>query len=317
MKVKKLCSLLVGSLMAFGAAAEDFPKSPISIVVPYAAGGVTDIMARGFAPVAAETLGTNVVVSNLGGAGGSIAASRVQGVRPDGYTLGWFTTSITTVQPQIKSLPYNNESWTPVCRISSYPMVFFVNEDSPFNSMEEVYEAVAANPDKYIFGSSGMSTAPHFALVAAFEGKGLGDNVRHIPFEGGGPALQALVSGRVHFLADSPQYVKRGNFKPLMTFSEERLEAYPDVPTAAEAGIAAPLNVLTVWNALFAPTGLKDSRLKKLDEACNQAANSDKFVKLLRDQEVDAAYMPAAEFAEYFQSQYEVSKKIIDAAGLN
>lgn len=108
MKIKKIAGLLAGSFMAFSAsAADEFPKSPISIIVPYAAGGVTDIMARGFAPEFSEKLGTNVVITNLGGGGGNIAASKLQGERPDGYTLGWLTTSITTVQPQLKKLPYN------------------------------------------------------------------------------------------------------------------------------------------------------------------------------------------------------------------
>ena len=316
-KLKKLCGLIVGASLSFSAvAADDFPKSPINIIVPYAAGGVTDIMARGFAPEFGDKLGTNVVVTNLGGGGGNIAASRLQGEKPDGYTLGWLTTSITTVQPQIKELPYNEDSWTPICRVSAYPMVFFVKEDSPFDSMEEIYEAVEANPGEYIFGSSGMATAPHFALVAAFEGKGMGEHVRHIPFEGGGPALQALVSGRVDFLADSPQYVKRGDFKPLMTFSEERLEEYPDVPTATEVGIEAPLNIINVWNAIFAPAGLPEERLQLLNDACEHAANSDKFIKLLEDQDVDPYYMGADEFADSFQDQYKSSKLLIDAAGL-
>lgn len=317
MKMKNLCGLLVGAFMTFSATAkDDFPKSTINIVVPYAAGGVTDIMARGFTSKFGEKLGTNAVVTNLGGGGGSIAASKLQGGKPDGYTLGWFTTSITTVQPQLKNLPYNKDSWTPVCRISAYPMVFFVDEKSPFNSMEDIYKAVEEKPGEYIFGSSGMATAPHFALVAAFEDKGLGENVRHIPFEGGGPALQALISGRVQFLADSPQYVKRGNFKPLMVFSEERLEEYPEVPTATELGISPPLNVLNVWNALFAPAGLPEDRLQALNEACEYSANSPQYIKLLKEQDVSPFYMGADEFDGYFQSQYEASKKIIDAAGL-
>lgn len=203
-----------------------------------------------------------------------------------------------------------------MCRVSAYPMVFFVREDSPFNSMDDVYKAVEENPSEYIFGSSGMATAPHFALVAAFEEKGLTESVRHIPFEGGGPALQALMSGRVQFLADSPQYVKRGDFKPLMTFSEERLEDYPDVPTATELGINPPLNVINVWNAIFAPAGLPKERLDALNEACDYAANSDKFVTLLKEQDVTPFYMGADEFEEYFQAQYKASKKLIDAAGL-
>ncbi|MGG4606312.1 Bug family tripartite tricarboxylate transporter substrate binding protein [Paenalcaligenes sp. Me131] len=317
MKMKKLCGLFVGAFMTFNAVAnDDFPNAPINIVVPYAAGGVTDVMARGFTSKFGEKLGTTAVITNLGGGGGSIAASRLQGGRPDGYTLGWLTTSITTVQPQIKNLPYNANSWTPVCRISAYPMVFFVNEDSPFNSMDDVYKAVEENPTDYIFGSSGMATAPHFALVAAFVAKGLGDNVRHIPFEGGGPALQALISGRVQFLADSPQYVKRGNFKPLMVFSEERLEEYPNVPTATELGISPPLNIIKVWNALFAPAGLPERTLNALNEACDYSANSQEYIKLLREQDVSPFHMGAEEFEGYFQSQYEASKKLIEAAGL-
>ncbi|BBI53960.1 hypothetical protein HORIV_63810 [Vreelandella olivaria] len=158
-----------GSLIA---SAQDFPAKPVNLIVPFNAGGGTDLLVRGFAPEFAEALGGDVYVSNMAGGSGAVAAAALAGARPDGYRLGYWSVTVATIQPQIKDVPYDIDSWTPICSIAESPTLFFVNEDSEFEGMDDVVAAVEQSPGQYIFGSSGPGAATHLTMVAAFEGLG-------------------------------------------------------------------------------------------------------------------------------------------------
>ncbi|MEM7694170.1 MAG: tripartite tricarboxylate transporter substrate binding protein [Pseudomonadota bacterium] len=307
-----LCTLALTGL----AKADDFPERPINLIAPFNAGGGTDLLLRGLAPHFEEAIGNNVFVSNMAGGSGTVAASALQGQRADGYQLGYFSITVSTIQPQIKNVPYGIDSWTPICSVAASPGMMFVNADSPFQSVEEVKAAVEAEPGKYVFGSSGPGAMTHLTMVAAFSGLGILDKVKHLPFQGSGPAVKELTAGTIQFFGDTEILMKRGDFRPLVVFADERLENYPDVPTAAEVGIEAPLDELYLWGGLFAPAGLDPSRVETLAAACETAVNSDGFKEFAANSGTVINHRGPEEFNAFFRAQYGANKVIIDAAGL-
>jgi tripartite-type tricarboxylate transporter receptor subunit TctC len=296
--------------------AEGFPERPINLVAPFNAGGGTDLLLRAFAPHMAEALGGDAFVSNMAGGSGTIAAGALAGQRPDGYQLGYWSVTVATVQPQIKDVPYGVDSWTPICSVAASPTVLFTQADSPFQTIEDVVAAVKAEPGKYIYGSSGPGAITHLTTVAAFSGLGVIDEMKHLPFQGSGPALQAMAAGTIQFFGDTELLMTRGDFRPLVVFNSERLESMPDVPTATEVGIAAPLNELYLWGGLFGPADMDPEVTATLSQACETAMNSDGFQEFATDTSTVLNYRNSADFEAFFRAQYEANSALIEAAGL-
>ena len=318
MNILKATATAVAAVMAFStpASAEGFPERPINLVAPFNAGGGTDLLLRAFAPHFAEALGGDAYVSNMAGGSGTVGAAALAGQRPDGYQMGYWSVTVSTIQPQIKDVPYGVDSWTPICSVAASPTVLFTNASSPFQTIEDVVAAVQAEPGKYIYGSSGPGAITHLTTVAAFEGLGIIDDMKHLPFQGSGPALQAMAAGTIQFFGDTELLMTRGDFRPLVVFNAERLESFPDVPTAAEVGIAAPLNELYLWGGLFAPAGVEPDVTEKLSTACETAMNSDGFQQFAADTSTVLNYRNAADFDAFFRAQYESNSALIEAAGL-
>lgn len=318
--MKKLLNASVAglalTLSAGGVAAQDFPERPLNLVVPFNAGGGTDLLLRGFAPHFAEALGGDAFVSNMAGGSGTVAAAALAGQRPDGYQLGYWSVTVATVQPQIKDVPYDVDSWTPICSVAASPTVLFTQADSPFQTIEDVVAAVKAEPGKYLYGSSGPGAMTHLTTVAAFAGLGIIDDMKHLPFQGSGPALQAMAAGTIQFFGDTEILMASGDFRPLVVFNSERLESMPDTPTATEVGIAGPLNELYLWGGLFAPAGLDPEITQVLSTACETAINSDGFQAFAEQTSTVLNYRNAADFDAFFRAQYAANSALIEAAGL-
>lgn len=297
-------------------AAQGFPERPINLIAPFNAGGGTDLLLRGLAPHFAEAVGGDVFVSNMAGGAGTVAASALQGQRPDGYQLGYFSVTVATIQPQIRNVPYGVDSWTPICSVAASPTMLFVNIDSPFKSMDDVLAAVREKPGELVYGSSGPGAITHLTMVAAFSGLGVLDDLVHLPFQGSGPAMQALTAGTIQFFGDTEILMSRGDVRPLVVFNSTRLENFPDVPTAAEIGIAPPLNELYLWGGLFAPAGLAPEVAAKLEGACDAAVHSEGFQTFAAGSGTVIAYRGAAAFDAFFRAQYQANAALIAAAGL-
>lgn len=304
------------TVLAATAALADFPQRPLNIVVPFNAGGGTDLLMRAFAPHFEEALGGSVFVSNMDGGAGTVAASALAGQRPDGHQLGYWSITIATIQPQIRDVPYDVDSWAPICSVAASPTLFFVNADSPFETIEDVVAAVEENPGQYLYGSSGPGAITHLTMVAAFSGLGVLDKVRHLPFQGSGPALQGMAAGTIQFFGDTELLMASGDFRPLVVFNDSRLENFPDVPTAAEVGIEAPLNELYLWGGLFAPAGVDAEVTARLSDACEQAVNSDGFQAFAERTNTVIDFKDSEEFDAFFRAQYEANGALIEAAGL-
>ena len=315
---KKLATVAFGSLLALSTASaqEDFPKRPINLIAPFNAGGGTDLLLRGLAPHFSEAIGGDVFVSNMAGGSGTVAASALQGQRPDGYQMAYMSVTVSTIQPQIKNVPYGLDSWTPICSVAASPTLLFVSNDSPFQSMDDVVSAVKAEPGKYVFGSSGPGAITHLTMVSAFAGLGIIDDMKHLPFQGSGPAIKELTAGNIQFFGDTELLMKRGDFRPLMAFNNERLANFPDVPTATEVGIEAPLNELYLWGGLFAPAGVEADVVAKLEAACEAAVASDGFQEFAANSGTVLNYRGAAEFDAFYRDQYKANASLIEAAGL-
>lgn len=304
------------AMSASAVSAQEFPQRPVNLVAPFNAGGGTDLLLRALAPHFAEALDGDAFVSNMAGGSGTVGAAALSGQKPDGYQLGYWSVTVSTIQPQIKDVPYHLDSWTPICSVAASPTVLFTQSDSPFTTIEEVVAAVKAQPGKYLYGSSGPGAITHLTTVAAFAGLGIIDNMRHLPFQGSGPALQAMASGTIQFFGDTELLMSRGDFRPLVVFNNERLASMPDVPTASEVGIPAPLNELYLWGGLFAPAGLDSAITQTLSDACEKAVNSDGFQTFAKDTSTVINYRNAADFNDFYRAQYESNAQLIDAAGL-
>ncbi|WP_227271589.1 tripartite tricarboxylate transporter substrate binding protein [Roseobacter weihaiensis] len=317
MTVKAFSGIVASAIIATSAGAEEgFPERPINLIAPFNAGGGTDLLLRGFAPHFAEAIGGDAFVSNMAGGSGTVAASALQGQRPDGYQLGYFSITVSTIQPQIKNVPYDVDSWTPICSVAASPTLLFTNADTPYMTAADVVEAANANPGELVYGSSGPGAMTHLTTVAAFAGLGIMDKLKHLPFQGSGPAVKELTSGTIQFFGDTEILMSRGDFRPLMVFNSERLETYPDVPTATEAGIAAPLNELYLWGGLFAPAGLEPAVTAKLEAACETAVASEGFQEFAANSGTVIKFRGAEEFDAFFRQQYEANGALIEAAGL-
>lgn len=313
-KMAGACALLLSSVLP--AVAQEFPERPVNLVVPFNAGGGTDLLVRGFAPHFAEALGGDVFVSNMAGGSGTVAAGALAGQKPTGYQLGYWSVTVSTIQPQIKDVPYGVDSWEPICSVAASPTMLFTNAGNGIETIEQAKAAIEAEPGKYLFGSSGPGAMTHLTTVAAFEGLGVLDKIKHLPFQGSGPALQAMAAGTIQFFGDTEILMQRGDFTPLVIFSDERSANFPDVPTATEVGIAAPLNELYLWGGLFAPAETPADVVAKLSDACGTAVTSEGFQSFASDTQTVLKYRNAEEFDAFFRAQYEGNTAIIKAAGL-
>ncbi len=241
---KRLCFLAAAAagvlaLVAVPArAADSFPTRPIQLVIPFAPGD-TDAMLRPFADRMGEFLGQPVVLNYKPGAGGGVGAGVVANSKPDGYMLvGTSPGSIVVVPLANKEIQYTPDSFTPIAALAEGAMLLVVNSSSPWKNMKELVEYSKKNPGAITFSSSGAQGITH--LLAEIFAKEAGVNWRHIPFQGSGPAITALLGGHVTMsstaIAPAQAHMKAGTLRPMAVFGDSRMKAFPDVPTLKELG---------------------------------------------------------------------------------
>lgn len=270
-------SLFAGSLIAgFLAAAQAqaaFPERPVTLVVPFAAGGSTDVVARVIAEKMSEDLGQQVIVQNVAGAGGSLGAGNVARAEPDGYTILMGTVATHALNPLIlKSKPYDAEAdFAPVSLLVVVPNVLVVNPELPAKSVEELLALLKAEPDKWSYASSGNGTPLH--LSGELFKSMAGVTMEHIPYKGSGPALNDVLGNQVSIMFDnlpsSSAHIKAGTLRALAVTTSERAPSFPDIPTMAEAGL--PGYETYTWNALFAPKDTPKEVVDRLNSAAVKA----------------------------------------------
>jgi tripartite-type tricarboxylate transporter receptor subunit TctC len=261
-----LLSLLVTNVSV---RAQDWPNRPVTLVVPLAAGGGSDGLARVFAPRLGEILGQQVVVENIGGAGGMIGASRVAKAEPDGYqfVLGTSGTHASNQAIYAKA-PYNAATdFAPVTLIFEMPLVLTTKKDFPTNNLQEFIAYARANQANMQYGSSGVGGTGH--LACALLNSAIGVNVTHIPYRGGGPAMQDQVAGRIDYqcpLASiAKPLIEGGQIKAIAVMSKQRSPILPMLASVHEQGL--PDFDASAWNAIFLPKGTPAAIVEKLRQA--------------------------------------------------
>jgi len=262
-------ALAVLAGVAGPATAQDYPTRPVTLIIPFAAGGPTDVLGRIVGARMGEVLGQQVVIENVGGAGGMTGSARVAQSAPDGYTIALGTVGTHAQGQSLYKKPLYNAAtdFTPVALIAEVPIVLIARKDFPANNLQEFVDYTKKNQDKITFGSAGTGSATHLGCVVL--NTAMGTNITHVPYRGTGPAMQDLQGGRIDFLCEvvstaKPQ-IDGGAVKAISILTKQRSPALPNVPTAAEQGLP---NVLAyTWNAIFLPKGTPDAVVKKLHEA--------------------------------------------------
>jgi tripartite-type tricarboxylate transporter receptor subunit TctC len=261
-----LAAFLASAVTAF---AQNFPTKPMTMIIPFAAGGPTDVLGRVIAQRMGDILGRQIIVENVGGAGGMTGSKRVADAAPDGYTFVLGTVGTHAQGQTLYKRPLYNAvtDFTPVALIAEVPIILIVRKDLPPNNLQEFVTYTKANQSKMQFGSAGAGSATHLGCVLL--NYLIGVNVTHVPYRGTGPAMQDLQGGRIDYLCEiittaKPQ-VDGGTVKALAIFDRQRSPALPNLPTAPEQGVDK-LEAYT-WNAIFLPKNTPAAIVKKLNEA--------------------------------------------------
>ena len=297
-------TLLVAMLATAGLAyAQEWPSRPISLIVSYPPGGTADLMARTVATPLGKLLGASVVVENKPGASGQIAASYVAKANADGYTLMLDASSYSVNPSLFPKLPYDpNKDFKTLAVLAQYPNVLLVNPSFPAKSVKELVAMAKAKPNSISYASSGNGSAQHLA-GALFEVKA-GVEMQHVPYKGGGPALNDVIGGQVPVffgsVASTKQYVDSGKLNALAVTGKKRASSMPSVPTMAEAGV--PGYEVYEWNGIFAPAATPAPILIKL---------SDAIAKVMQSPEVREKVLSLG--GEPFQGNSDAADKFIKA----
>jgi tripartite-type tricarboxylate transporter receptor subunit TctC len=301
------------AVAGFATLANAFPEKPVTIVVPFAAGGGTDITTRTMQQPMAEALDGDIVVKNTAGAGGTIGVAEAARARADGHTLSMAPVGPLTTQPHLRKLPYDIDSFEFVCLAYSAPTSIAVRKDSEFNTLQDLIDHAKAHPGELNFAVQAIGSIPHVAGLALAEAAGI--KMAYLPVNGDGPALKALLDGTADLFIPHISFLStnRDQIKSLAILQQERLPTLPDLPTAREQGYDLDF---PIWGGLVAPKGTPSDAVAKLDAACEAAIKSDSFNAHMEKLDQPNAYMGGKDFESFVQKQYAQNKRLLEKAGL-
>ena len=318
----KLLALLGALLLGSPAVqAQTYPQRQITMVVPFAAGGTTDVIARIMADDMSRTLGQQILVENVTGAGGTVGVTRVSKAAPDGYTLlmGNLGTQAASVglYPNLQYDPRTD--FEPIMNAAATPMLVVAKKDLPVKDFREFVALLKQKGETLNYGTGGVGATSH--LTCLYLDSILGTKPQHVPFRGSGPALNALLAGQIDYVCDQtvavvPQ-IQSGTVKGLVVAVKGRLPTIPDVPTSAEQGL--PEFQATGWNAMFAPKGTPKEVVAKLNQAARAALANEGTRKRLLDlgaELPDAAGQTPEALGELVRSEIDKWVPVIKKAGV-
>ncbi len=314
-----LLSLIVLALAPIAALAQGFPDRPITIVVPFSAGGPTDTVTRLVAEAMSRDLGQQVLVENVGGAGGTLGAARVAKAEADGYTLLLHHIGMATSATLYRKLPYVPlDAFEYIGLVTEVPMVIVARKDFEPADLKALIEYVKANKDKVTYANAGIGAASH--LCGMLFMSNIETKLTTVPYKGTGPALTDLIGGQVDFMCDqttnTTNQIKAKEIKAYASTSKERLANLPDIPTASESGLQGM--EFGIWHGLYAPKGTPQEALTRLNGALKKALADEsvkqRFGELGTSPATEAEVTPEALKAK-LETEIGRWKPIIEAAG--
>jgi tripartite-type tricarboxylate transporter receptor subunit TctC len=314
--------VLAGAFLAIAltASAQDYPTRTITVIVPFAAGGPTDTVARLIAQSMNKSLGQTVIVENVGGAGGTIGVEKVARAKPDGYTLLLMHIGISTSPSLYRNLRYDPmKDLDPIGLVTDVPMTFIARKDFPPKDMKDLVAYVKANKDKVTYANAGVGAASH--LCGMLFMTAIQTDLTTVPYKGTGPAMTDLMGGQVDFLCDqttnTTAQIKGGKVKAYAVTTKARVKSLPELPTTEEAGLKG--FEVAVWHGVWAPHGTPKPAMDKLVAAL-QAALKDanvisKFAELGTEPVAQSRATPAA-LQAHLKTEIEKWAPIIKKAGV-
>ena len=289
--------------------AADFPTKEVQIIIPWAAGGATDLIFRALAATSSKYLGKPVVVVNKPGGGGAVGYTEGMKAAPDGYILTAAVTPMTILPHQVTTA-FTYKNFEPILNVVSDPSMFLIRSDAPWKSLKEFLDYAKQNPDMITVGNSGAGGGVHLVALA-FE-KAAGVKFNHIPFSGGGPSVAALLGGHVNAVSVSPPegipQIQAGKLKIIALFAEKRLAMFPDVPTVKEQGINFAMGM---WRGLAAPKGTSPDVIKKLHDAFKQGMDDPVLKKNAADMAVNLDYLGPEAFGKLIAGDHDFYEKLV------
>ena len=311
-------SVLAATIMMIGGAAAqtDYPTHPVRLIVPFAPGGSTDSQARVLADYLGRALGQQVVVVNVGGAGGTIGLNQAAKAAPDGYTLVTATPSMT-INPYIqKNIPYDPiKDFEPIALVATSPIVLVVPKDSKIKTVRDLIEMAKAKPGQIRYGSAGIGSATHLS-TALFEAMA-GVNLVHVPYRGAGPALLDVIAGRIDLqFENAPSvlgHVRSGTLRGVAVGSAKRSSLFPDLPTIGET---VPGYEATSWFGVLAPAKTPRAVVDKINAAINKALADAAVRKQMDALGVELIGGTPDQFATFLKARMDELKTVSKAANL-
>lgn len=318
--LRSCCRIAAGVALfaAAGTASAAWPDKVIRIVVPFAAGGSTDLVARKIAEGLSQRLGANVIVENRPGAGGTVGTEYVARQPADGYTILMGSVSTHGSAPCVYSkLPYDAvKDFTPLTVVATIPNVMSVNQSVPANNLQEFVALLKKEPEKYSFASNGQGTSNH--LAAELFKSTAGVSMVHVPYRGSGPALIDLVGGQINMMMDvvmtSYPYIKDGKIKALAVTSPQRSAMLPDVPTVAESGY--PGYEAMVWFGMLAPANMPEPLRTKLTDGLVQTLHAPAMKTYLEQQDAQVSDVAGPAFGSMIKDEISKWCQVVKKAGI-
>ena len=316
--MSRLIPVLLGCLLAAPALAQQYPSKPITMIVPFPPGGVADIVGRPLAAQMEKSLKQPIVVTNRTGAGGAVGMAAAAKSAPDGYTIlmGLSSISIFPVSDRImgRTPAYEMKDFAPIALITADPTVLVVSADSPWNTLQEFVASAKAYPGKINYSSSGVYGTLHVAMEIFANAANI--KLFHVPYQGGGPALTALLGGQVHALASGPApaiaQIKAGKMRALASWSTERLPLLPEIPTFKELGYDAEFYI---WSGVFAPAATPSPIIDRLRVVVREAATSAEFKSAMEKVQTPVSYLDAPAFRTYWERDAARLKVALEKIG--
>jgi tripartite-type tricarboxylate transporter receptor subunit TctC len=302
-------------VVAVPAHAQNYPDRNITVIVPFPPGGASDVTARLTSNKLSERIGKSVIIENRAGANGGLGSATVKAAAPDGYTLLIGSIGVYAINPVLyKNLKYDPlKGMDLLSLLVRTPNVLVTSPDFPVKNVAELIAHLKANPEKVTFASSGTGSSDHLTAVLFWQKTGT--TGVHVPYKGGGPAINDLMGGHANVsfqnLGAVAQQIRAGKLKALAVTGDKRAEALPDVPTIAEAGVADL--VVYSWQAAAAPKGLPADVRKKLETEIAAAANSPDVKKQFNELGFDVVASTGAQFTEFLTAETQRWKTVVEA----